>query len=116
MLVPAATGVAAVAAEAPAQARSDAHLLELWLFGKSPHTRRAYRRVAQDFLAFLAPRGLRAAPLGGLQAWAGALPGKASSQAVTLAAVKSLLTFGHRIGYLPVNVYGSPSSAPARVR
>jgi integrase/recombinase XerD len=88
----------------PAPARSDAHLLERWLFGKSPHTRRAYRRVAGDFLATLGPRGLRAATLGDLQVWAGALPGKASSRAVTLAAVKSLLTFGHRAGYLPVNV------------
>jgi integrase/recombinase XerD len=90
--------------EAPAQARSDAHLLDLWLFGKSPHTRRAYRRVAGAFLATLGPGGLRLATLGDLQAWAGALPGKASSRAVTLAAVKSLLTFGHRVGYLPVNV------------
>ena len=91
-------------AAAPAQARSDAHLLDLWLFGKSPHTRRAYQRVAGAFLATLGPGGLRAATLGDLHAWAGALPGKASSRAVTLAAVKSLLTFGHRVGYLPVNV------------
>jgi integrase/recombinase XerD len=93
-----------VSSEAPAQARSDAHLLELWLFGKSPHTRRAYQRVAGDFLATLGTAGLRGATLGDLQAWASSLPGKASSRAVTLAAVKSLLTFGHRIGYLPVNV------------
>jgi hypothetical protein len=98
----AARGVVAVSAEAPAQARSDARLLDLWLFGKGPHTRRAYQRVAGDFLATLGPAGLRGATLGDLQAWMGALPGQASSRAVTLAAVKSLLTFGHRVGYLPL--------------
>ena len=98
---------------APAQARSDAHLLDLWLFGKSPHTRRAYQRVAGAFLATLGPAGLRTATLGDLQARACVLPGKASSRAVTLAAVKSLLTFGHRIGYLPLRA-GSRDRAGRR--
>jgi integrase/recombinase XerD len=74
---------------------------------QEPHTRRAYRRVAGHVLSFLTPPdpgGLRAATLGDPQTWAAALPGTASSRAVTLAAVKSLLTFGHRVGHLPVNV------------
>jgi len=61
-----------VPSAAPAQARSDAHLLELWLFGKSPHTRRTYLRVAGAFLATLDPGGLGGATLGDLQTWAAA--------------------------------------------
>ena len=77
----------------------------LWLFGKSPHTRPrlpAGRRGPSWPRS--APQASAAATLGDLQAWAAVLPGKASSRAVALAAVKSLLTFGHRVGYLPVNV------------
>jgi integrase/recombinase XerD len=88
----------------PAQARSDAQLLELWLHSKAPGTRRYYRRVAAGYLAVLGPRGLRMATLGDLQAWASSLPGQDATRRVATAAVKSLLTFGHRIGYLPVNV------------
>jgi hypothetical protein len=35
------------------QATSDAHLLDLWLYGRSPHTVRSYRRTAGRFLAFV---------------------------------------------------------------
>jgi integrase/recombinase XerD len=88
----------------PVQARSDAQLLGLWLHSKASGTRRYYRRIAEGYLGALAPRGLRMTTLGDLQAWAGALTGKDATRRVATAAVKSLLTFGHRIGYLPVNV------------
>jgi integrase/recombinase XerD len=77
--------------------------VELWLHSKAPGTRRYYRRVAAGYLAALAPRGLRLT-LGDLQAWAGALTGKGATRRVATAAVKSLLTFGHRIASLPVNM------------
>src|SRR5918912_3253159 len=83
---------------------TDAQLVQLWLHGRSPHTQRAYRADAERFLAFVA-RPLRAVTLGDLQAFADALEGLApSSRARTLAAVKSLLSFGQRTGYLPLNV------------
>jgi site-specific recombinase XerD len=102
------------------QAESDAHLLALWLFGRSPHTRRAYRRAAQDFLAAVG-KPLRRVTLGDVQGYAQALAGPReqdedgrvlevlapASQALALSAVKSLLAFGHRLGYLPFDVGGA---------
>jgi integrase/recombinase XerD len=93
------------------QARTDAQLLELWLFGRSPHTQRAYRREAARFLAH-AGRPLRGVTLGDVQAFATALAAPEAaltpaSQARALAAVKSLLAFGHRLGYLPFDVGGA---------
>jgi integrase/recombinase XerD len=86
-------------------------VLALWLFGRSPHTQRAYRREAARFLAH-AGKPLRAVTLGDVQAFATALatPEAAltpASQARALAAVKSLLAFGHRLGYLPFDVGGA---------
>jgi site-specific recombinase XerD len=93
------------------QARPDAQLLALWLFGRSPHTQRAYRREAARFLAH-AGRPLREVTLGDVQAFATALAAEEmaltpASQARALAAVKSLLAFGHRLGYLPFDVGGA---------
>jgi integrase/recombinase XerD len=93
------------------QAQTDAQLLELWLFERSPHTRRASRREAARFLAH-AEKPLRAVTLGDVQAFATALATEAAaltpaSQARALAAVKSLLAFGHRLGYLPFDVGGA---------
>ena len=89
---------------APQQARSDEHLVALWLHGRSEATQRAY---AADLAAFFAhaQRPLRAVTLGDMQAFQDTLADLASaSQARRLSAVKSLLSFGHRTGYLPVNV------------
>ena len=98
----------------PRQAESDAQLVDLWLFGRSPHTQRAYRREIGRFLAHpaLADKSLPAVTLGGVQAFAAALAAaeaglRPSSQARALAAVKSLLAFGHRLGYLPFDVGGA---------
>jgi integrase/recombinase XerD len=93
------------------QASPDAHLVELWLHGRSPHTQRAYRADSDRFLAFVA-RPLTTVSLGDIQAFADSLTGKPSSRARTLAAVKSLLAFGQRTGYLPLNV-GAAVKLPA---
>jgi integrase/recombinase XerD len=86
------------------QADSDVRLVGLWLHGRSRHTQRAYRADVARFLAFVA-RPLPTVTLGDLQAFADSLEGLApSSRARTLAAVKSLLAFGQRTGYLPLNV------------
>ena len=60
-------------------------------------------------LAFVA-RPLTTMTLANVQA---SLTGKPSAQARTLAAVKSLLTFGQRTGYLPLNV-GAAVELPSR--
>jgi integrase/recombinase XerD len=112
--------LAAPSAAAPRQAESDTQLLGLWLFGRSPHTVRAYRREAATFLAFLETRGLglATATLGDLQAYVDGGTGLAglapASRQRALAAVKSLLTFGHRVGYLPVNVGAAVKLPPVR--
>ena len=88
----------------PAQAHGDDHLIELWLHGRGPGTQRAY---AADVLAFRAHVGctLPHVTLGGLQSFQDSLAQLATAtQARKLSAVKSLLSFGHRTGYLVVNV------------
>ena len=88
----------------PVQADSDDHLIDLWLHGRSPGTQRAY---AADVLAFRARVGctLPQVTLGGLQGFQDSLAQLATAtQARKLSAVKSLLSFGHRTGYLVVNV------------
>jgi len=88
----------------PAQARSDEHLVALWLHGRSAATQRAY---AADLAAFFAhaQRPLHAVTLGDMQAFQDTLKTLATAtEARRLSAVKSLLSFGHRTGYLPVNV------------
>jgi len=89
---------------APQQARSDEHLAALWLHGRSAATQRAY---AADLAAFFAhaQRPLHAVTLGDMQAFQDTLKTLATStEARRLSAVKSLLSFGHKTGYLPVNV------------
>ncbi len=86
------------------QAHSDEHLVALWLHGRSGATQRAY---AADLAAFFAhaQRPLHAVTLGDMQAFQDTLANLATAtQARRLSAVKSLLSFGHRTGYLPVNV------------
>jgi integrase/recombinase XerD len=84
----------------------DVGLVELWLHGRSRHTQRAYRADVARFLGFVA-RPLPTVTLGDLQAFADVLEEEnlaPSSRARTLAAIKSLLAFGQRTGYLPLNV------------
>ena len=86
------------------QAQTDVQLLELWLHGRSGHTARYYRRNAGRFLAFVG-KPLPMVTLGDVQAFTDTLADVAEgSRATAIASIKSLLTFGNRIGYLPVNV------------
>ena len=89
---------------APQQARSDEHLVAPWLHGRSAGTQRAYSADLAAFLAH-AQRPLHAVTLGDMQAFQDTLACLATAtQARRLSAVKSLLSFGHKTGYLPVNV------------
>jgi integrase/recombinase XerD len=96
---------------APRPQATDDQLVELWLHGRSRHTQRAYRADSERFRVFVAkPLGM--VTLGDLQAFADSLIGKPSSRSRTLAAVKSLLAFGQRTGYLALNV-GAALKLPA---
>jgi len=96
------------------QATSDAHLIDLWLHNRSEHTRRAYRADVDRFLSSVGVP-LHQVTLGDLQGFADSLaPLKPASRVRTLAAVKSLLAFGHRLGYLPFDVGRALKLPPRR--
>ena len=95
------------------QADDDAHLVQLWLHGKSPNTRDAYERDVRAFVDF-ADAPLARLTLQHVQDWSDRLAEAglaASTRARKLSAVKSLLSFGHRLGYLMYNV-GAAVSPP----
>lgn len=83
---------------------ADDELIELWLHGRSVNTARAYRADAMQFRSRAGKR-LASVTLADLQQFADSLNDLApASRYRTLSAIKSLLAFGHRIGYLPFDV------------
>lgn len=93
------------------QAHSDEQVVALWLHGRSLHTQRAYTSDIVRFLKYV-NKQLRFITLGDLQGFADSLTEnlKPASQHRILAAVKSLITFAHKIGYLKFNI-----SKPLRI-
>lgn len=92
-------------------ADNDEQCIGLWLHGRAEQTVRAYRADIEAFRAH-SPVPLRMIALIDVQSWADALKHlSTASQARKLAAIKSLLSFGHRIGYLPFDV-GAPIRLP----
>ena len=86
------------------QSTSDETTIALWLHGRSSGTRRAYEGDVRDFLA-RCEKLLCEVTVGDVQAFGTGLMHLASaSQARKLSAVKSLLSFAHRIGYTQFNV------------
>ena len=95
-------------------ANSDDQLIGLWLHGRSCHTQRAYQKDVTDFIKNI-DTPLRNITLGQLQAYADSLYSKDLSPASIkrkLASVKSLFTFGHKLGYFVFDV-GKPLKIPA---
>ena len=82
---------------------TDDDLVELWLHGKSDHTTDAYRADIATFRAF-SGKSLRVTYLSDLQRYADALTGAPATRARRLKALKSLLSFAARLGYMPFNV------------
>ena len=88
------------------QADNDLHLINLWLHGKSEHAQEAYMRDVEQFVDFV-DLPLASVRLEHFWNWADHLVRlelKPSTQARKLAAIKSLFSFGHRVGYLQFNV------------
>ena len=99
-----------------AQAHDDAHLVRLWLHGKSLNTRDAYHRDIRAFVDF-ADAPLTRLTLQHVQDWTDALADAglaASTRARKISAVKSLLSFGHKLGYLIYNVGAAVSPPKAK--
>jgi len=98
----------------PKQAESDKQLISLWLHGRSKHTQRAYSSDILKFCKFV-DKPLQQITLGDLQSFADELiQSELSDTSIkrTLSSVKSLFSFGHRIGYLNFDV-GAPLKIPA---
>ncbi|MCE9525562.1 MAG: tyrosine-type recombinase/integrase [Planctomycetales bacterium] len=86
-------------------ADSDDRLIDLWLHGRSRATQRAYRAAAKRFQSHV-PKSLQSVTLADLQAYADSLefPLQPASRKLLLAAIKSWISFAHRLGYLPFDV------------
>lgn len=79
-------------------------LIEMWVHGLSPQTQDRYRRTARRFLAFV-NKPLNLVALADIQGWQQTMVELSpSSQRTAIAIVKSLLSFGHKIGVLSENV------------
>lgn len=87
------------------QADCDKQLIDLWLHGRPIGTQKAYQREVRKFFAF-ADKPLHSVKLLDLQLFVDHLSAnlKPSSVHRGISAVKSLLAFGHRLGYLPFDV------------
>jgi len=88
------------------QADDDLHLITLWLHGKSSHSQEAYKRDIEQFVDFV-DVPLTEVKIQHLWDWMDHLEKKEhlpATLARKLAALKSLLTYGYKIGYLVFNV------------
>lgn len=97
----------------PQQANSDEQLIQLWLHGRSKHTVKGYTNDIQHFSQQV-NKSLRTVTLQELQNYADYLAEKDYAPTTIkrmLCAVKSLFSFGHRIGYLPFDT-GKPLRIP----
>jgi len=90
----------------PQQADNDSELIQLWLHGKSKHTKRYYRRDVQHFFEFT-HKSLKQVILKHLQGFADHIDQQKltdGSKRRILSSVKSLISFAHKLGYLPFDV------------
>ena len=89
-------------------------LIEMWLHGLSPLTQDRYRRTTRRFLAFV-NKPLHLVTLADIQGWHLTLTELSpSSQRTAIATIKSLLSFGQKIGVLEDNVGLSMRSPKAK--
>jgi integrase/recombinase XerD len=83
---------------------SDKRLIDTWLHGLSEYTQRGYKRCVLEFLEWV-KKPLSAVTVADLQGWQETLSDFAPhTQRLKMAAVRSLLNFGHQIGLLDKNV------------
>jgi integrase/recombinase XerD len=97
----------------PQQADSDEQLIKLWLHGRSKHTIKGYTNDIKLFFQKV-NKSLQTITLQDLQDYADYLTGKDYAPTTIkrmLCAVKSLFSFGHRIGFFQFDV-GKPLRIP----
>lgn len=106
-------GLVPVSGRTLSNARTDDHVTQLWLRGKSDNSRDAYLR---DITQFFSHSGtdIRDVKLEHLWSWDESLAksgAAVSTRARKLASIKSLLSFAHKIGFTEFNV-GAAVSLP----
>ena len=93
-------------------ATTDVRLVELWLKGKAPSTKRKYEEDLMSFLLYSGGKPLSAVTLSDLSEFADDLSWLApATQARKLRVMKSLFSFAQKVGYLAYNV-GAALEAP----
>ena len=88
------------------QAETDDQLISLWLHGKSKHTQRYYAKDIEQFFEF-SHKTLKTVILYDLQKFADVLNNADlvdGSIRRILSSVKSLISFAHKLGYLPFDI------------
>ena len=112
---PRAAGAARPHESDPSGADTDHRLVGLRLHGKGEANKEAYRGALAAFSGFTGGKPLRTVTLADLQEYADDLAEAfaPATQAKLLAAMKSLFSFGHQVGYLPFDV-GRPVKLPPR--
>ena len=79
-------------------------LISMWVHGLSPPTQDRYRRTTRRFLAFV-NKPLHLVTLADIQGWQQTMAALSPSiQRTAISTIKSLLSFGHKIGVLQDNV------------
>ncbi|WP_414544798.1 tyrosine-type recombinase/integrase [Nostoc sp. CCY0012] len=85
-------------------AQAEAKLIALWLDGKARSTVQSYQRYIRRFLEFL-DKPLKKVTYEDLVEYSTQFQTTAdSTRRIYIAAVKSLISFAHKIGYIPFNV------------
>lgn len=93
-----------------ADIKNDAHLISMWLSEremKSAESLRAYKRDIELFINFTEGKPIAAINYNDLQDYQKALEGNGYSRSTInrhMSVVKSLLTYGNKLGYIPFNV------------
>ena len=97
----------------PTTVDTDSRMIALWLHGKADNTQEAYSR---DIAGFLATTGksLGAVTLEDLQRYTDALEGSVGTRRRHIAAVKSLLSFASKTGYIRYNVGAAITPPPGK--
>ena len=95
--------VGSTALSVSAQAETDTQLLEMWLHGRSDHTQLAYRKDAERFFQFVG-KSLQQVILRDFQQYVDSLNGAVASKRRAIASLKSLFSFGLKLGYLRFSV------------
>jgi integrase/recombinase XerD len=89
--------------------QTDEEFIQLWLHGKSAYTREAYQRDIAYFQAFIESKPLTLVKIEDVAAFCEGMEMQGyavSSIRRRLYAVKSLLSFGQKVGYISTNVGG----------